>query len=59
MYSSSIGLPGAGVGVVAGSSTLAMTGAGGTPVLVALGLALVVVGAALARVAYLRRTSPS
>ena len=57
MYSSSIGLPGA--GVVAGSSVLAMTGATAAPLLVALGLALVVVGAALMRVAYLRRTSPS
>lgn len=59
MYSSSMGLPGAGVGVVAGGSTLAMTGAAHTLLLAALGLALVVVGTVLTRVAYLRRISPT
>jgi hypothetical protein len=55
MYASSIGLPGLGVGVVTGGSALAMTGAASTPLLIASGVALVVVGAALARVAHLRR----
>ena len=59
MYANSIGLPGAGVGVVAGGSTLAMTGAAATPLLVALGVALVVVGTVVWRVAHLRRSSPS
>ncbi|HEV7195229.1 MAG TPA: hypothetical protein VGN19_04750 [Pedococcus sp.] len=55
MYGSSMGLPGAGVGVVVGGSTLAMTGAAAVPVLVTAALVLIAAGAALARLAFLRR----
>lgn len=57
MYGSWIGLPNFSVAVFAGGSTLAMTGAASTPVLVALGMTLVVVGGALLRLAHFRRKS--
>lgn len=55
MYGSSIGFPSVGLGAFAGGTTLAMTGAASTPVLVALALTLLVAGGALLRLAHLRR----